>query len=200
MFLAYSTLQKMRYRMITFFFLISLFSGSRGQGPIHSHGPACHTPPQLGLHVLDIAVHGYFAHTLAPSTTATYRSISNCCLEFCARFSVQPLPLDQVSVTRFVAHPSLSGVAFQSIRIYLSGLRFFQDASDLSDPCLSSIPVLEYMYVLWDVCRLPQAVQKQQRLPIISKIYNCCGKPGPRCPYKTNMILPCSGLLAVLGS
>ena len=93
-----------------------------------------------------------------------YRSISNRYLEFCTNFSIQPLPLQRDNITRFVAHLAQSGVAYQSIRRYLSGLRFFQVASGLPDPGLGSIPWLEY--VLRGVRRLPRTTQRHQRLPI----------------------------------
>ena len=76
--------------------------------------------------------------------------------------------MEQGNITCFIAHLAQSGVAYQSICIYLSGLRFFQVASGLSDTCLGSIPILEY--VLRGVCRLPRAAQRQQLLPITPRI------------------------------
>ena len=67
-----------------------------------------------------------------------------------------------------MAHLAQSGVSYQSIRTYLSGLRFFQVASGLPDPHLSSILVLEY--VLRGIRHVPHTIQHHPRLPITSEI------------------------------
>ena len=117
---------------------------------------------------MDLIVHEYFTQSLAPSTATTYRSVANRYIHFCMQYAIPPLPLCQDNVTRFVAHLAQSGVTYQSIRTYLSGLRFFQVANGLADPYLSSIPVLEY--VLRGIRRLPQAVQRNSRLPITPEV------------------------------
>ena len=61
-----------------------------------------------------------------------------------------------------------SGVAYQSIRVYLSGLRFWQIASSLPDPCLASIPVLSY--VLRGIHRTNPGNRRPPRLPITPDI------------------------------
>ena len=134
-------------------FLIPHSPDHQGQGPVSTHGSARHLTPGLGLHAPDLAVHEYFAQALTPSTAATYHLISNHYLEFCTRFIIQPLYLQQDNITNSVAHLAHSGITYQSIRSYFSGVQVFQVASGLPYPCLSSIPILEY--VLRDVYQLP---------------------------------------------
>ena len=119
---------------------------------------------KLGIHLLDIAVCQYFAHSLAPSTAASYRSAANCYIQFCSRFHLTPLPLCQDNVVRFVASLALSGVLHSSIRSYLSRIRFLQ----LAHPCLFSFPQLGY--VLQGIHRLPAPHSHLPRFPITPEI------------------------------
>ena len=128
--------------------------------PGPSHQPAA----ELGIHALDLAVCDYFAGSLAPATTALYCSAANRYLDFCTHLNLPPLPLDQDNVTRFVAYLAQSGMTYQSIRTYLSGIRFLQIANGLPDPHLSTFSTLEY--VLRGIHRLQPANPRQPRRPI----------------------------------
>ena len=47
-------------------------------------------------------------------------------LEFCHRFQLSSFPLKPLNVTCFVVYLAQTGVAYQLIRSYLSGIRFMQ--------------------------------------------------------------------------
>ena len=69
---------------------------------------------------------------------------------------------------RFVVYLAQSGITYQSISCYLSGLRFFQVANGLADPCLLSLPRLQY--VLRGIRRNPALGIQRRRLPITPEI------------------------------
>ena len=118
----------------------------------------------MGLSQLDSTVRGYFRNALTPATLAMYHSAANRYTTFCASLNLPSLPLDQSTLTRFVAHLGQSGLAYQSIRAYLSGIRFLQIASGLPDPHLEDFPLLDY--VLRGIHRVAQPSTRQQRRPI----------------------------------
>ena len=125
----------------------------------------------MGITSLDRAVHGYFEHSLAPSTLSLYRSASTRYRNFCTHFNLPFLPLTQDTLTRFVSYLAQSGLTYQSIRTYLSGIRFLQIASGLPDPHINTFPVLNY--VLRGIHRLPSAAsQRPARRPITLEILN----------------------------
>ena len=127
-------------------------------------GTAGNSPAGLGIHGLDQIVHQYLAGSLAPSTSASYRSAANRYLHFCTHFRLAPLPLQQDTIVRFAAHLASTGVSYQSIRSYLSGLRFLQVSSGFPDPCIGSLPRLEY--VLRGIRRSPLARPRLSRHPL----------------------------------
>ena len=83
---------------------------------------------------MDQIVQQFIAHSLAQSTKASYHSAFNCYLVFCYQFNFPSLPLSQEKVARFVAHLATTGIAYQSIRVYLSTICFLQIFSRLPDP------------------------------------------------------------------
>ena len=117
---------------------------------------------------MDEAVHKYFAQALAPSTTAAYHSVANQYFKFCHQFNLSPLPLHQDSVIRFIAHLAQGGLGYQSLRSYLSALRYLQVSCGFPDPCLTSIPMLEY--VMRGIRRAPRASNRPQRSPVTQEI------------------------------
>ena len=117
---------------------------------------------------MDQLVQRYLTSSIAPSTASTYRSAINHYLSFCSQFRVSPLPLSQITVSRFIAHLAHSGVSHPSIRSYLSGLRFLQVMRGLPDPELSSSPLISYL--LRGIRRLPSTNPRPPRLPITPQI------------------------------
>lgn len=113
---------------------------------------------------MDPSVQQYLAHSLAPATVSTYRSATSRYLRFCTHHGLHPLPLCASTVTRFAAHLADSNMVFGTIKAYLSGIRFFQIRNGLPDPCLGSIPLLNY--VLRGIHRLGPGAPRSPRLPI----------------------------------
>ena len=117
---------------------------------------------------MDEAVHKYFVQALAPSTTAAYHSVANRYFKFCHQFNLSPLPLHQDSVVRFIAHLAQGGLGYQSLRSYLSALRYLQVSRGFPDPCLTSIPMLEY--VMRGIRRAPRVTNRPQRNRVTPEI------------------------------
>ena len=92
-----------------------------------------HPFPQFGLLSSTISV-----SSVAQSTFSCYRSALNRYLDFCHRFQLSSFTLNPLNVTRFVVYLAQTGVAYPSIRSYLSGIRFMQIVQGLPDPCLST--------------------------------------------------------------
>ena len=122
----------------------------------------------MGLHPLDQSVRTYFASSLAPATISSYRSAANRYLAFCTTYSLVPLPLQEGTLARFVAFLADRGLAYPSIRAYLSGLRFLQLAQGLPDPALSTFVGLDY--VLRGVHRMSTNLPRPKRLPITPSV------------------------------
>ena len=93
----------------------------------------------MGIQALDQLVHDYNAHSLALSTLAVYRSVASTFVHFCISIRCTTLPLQQETVLRFVVHLATTGITYQSIITYLSGVRFLQITNGFPDPGLSSL-------------------------------------------------------------
>lgn len=101
---------------------------------------------------------------IAPSTAACYRSATNRYYAFCNTYHLPSFPLTEQTLCRFVTFLTLAGISAQSVRSYLSALRYAQISGGGPDPAYSALSQLHY--VLRGVRRtLPTAV-RPRRLPI----------------------------------
>ena len=67
-------------------------------------------------------------------------------MNFCSRLSViNPFPLTESTLCRFVACLGQEGLKHRTIKSYLSGLRFAQIHQALGNPFLKDMPLLEYV-------------------------------------------------------
>lgn len=108
-----------------------------------------------------------FREALAPSTRRTYASAQGRYLELCKVTARNPVPMDEHSLCVYVAWLRGQGLAHQTIKSYLSAVRYLQIACNLGDPNMATMPRLEYVLKGVKVERarqLPGA--KQMRLPI----------------------------------
>ena len=92
----------------------------------------------------DRAVH-YFAQGIASSTLWTYRSGHDRFLKFCKLSGVEPLPASEVVLGGFIAHLADAGLKHRSIKVYLSGIRYFHVKAGLVDPFRGAMPRLDYI-------------------------------------------------------
>ena len=100
-------------------------------------------------------------------------------LTFCTSFALNPLPLSEPTLCRFVASLYISGLQPGSVRQYLSAIRFSQIAVGGTDPAYSTLSQLHY--VLRGMCRLRPTRARQSRLPItigiLRLLFSCWSSP-----------------------
>ena len=77
---------------------------------------------------MDNQVLSLFASDLATATVTAYRSGLRRFIIFYNQYHHNRFPLDEVTLCRFVAHLDAGNLTTQTIRLYLSALRFYQIA------------------------------------------------------------------------
>ena len=111
----------------------------------------------------------YFRQGLASSTQRTYSSAQKRYLEFCNNHALPPLTVYEHQLCRFVSFLGDQGLAYSSLKGYLSAIRNLQISYNYPDPNISRIPKLEQ--VLRGIKRQnATANTKRERLPITPDI------------------------------
>ena len=85
----------------------------------------------------------YFQHAIANSTQRTYASAQSRYLSFCSQFFLQPIPVNESLLCRFVSFLAMQNISHSSIKGYLSAIRRLQIAQGLPDPLISQMAKLE---------------------------------------------------------
>ena len=142
--------------------------------PEGSHRYTGGTATKLGLEGMDKAISDLFIQGLSPATRAAYKSGWRRYQLFCSQHSLTPLPVSEVQLCAFVAHLSRS-VTAQTIRSYLSAIRFYQIGHNFSDPSIHTMAKLTYL--LKATQKSPPRQRCLRRLPmtsdILSRIHTC---------------------------
>ena len=112
----------------------------------------------------------YFRSGLAPSTHKSYNSAKRRFLCFCNQAQLNPLPISETLLCRYVAHLAEEGLAPRTIKAYLSAIRHLQVSMNLSDPKIGEMPRLEQ--VLKGAKRefAKKNPDKRERLPITPEL------------------------------
>ena len=132
--------------------------------PSSTPGVAATPVPRLALPDLESTVSGYLAQALAPSTLRTYQSGQRRFLRFCTDADLQPLTLSENLLCLFVAHLASQGLVPQTIKAYLSAIRFFHIMAGHGDPFApGALPRLQY--VVRGIKRAPRSPSRP-RLPL----------------------------------
>ena len=101
---------------------------------------------QIAPRKLETTAEFYFSKGIADSTRKSYLSARNRYIKFCKNTSLITLPLTENKLCLFVSHIADSGLKYQTIKCYLSGLRYFQISAGIGDPFNNkSMPRLEYI-------------------------------------------------------
>ena len=139
-------------------------SGTRYDG-----GPPSDISPRLDISSLDRSVREFFSASLAQSTAREYASANRRFLAFCNQYNFQPLPVSETLLCRYVSFLASQSLKYQSIKSYLSAVRYLQISHGLHDPFgAGAFPCLEY--VLKGIIRSPSAPGSRARLPITPAI------------------------------
>lgn len=103
-----------------------------------------------------------------PSTLQAYRSGQRRFSRFCSDARLQPLPLTETLLSLFVSHLAAVGLAHQTIKSYLSAVRYFHISAGYGDPFPpGAFPLLQY--ILRGIKRSPRPPSRP-RLPITPSV------------------------------
>ena len=132
--------------------------------PIAAAGVAHLALPQLDVCQLEDNVSFYLGQALAPSTRQSYKSGQRRFVQFCQEATLQPFPLSEQLLSMFVAYLGKENLSYQTIKSYLSAIRFLSISTGQGDPFRpGAMPVLQY--VLRGIKRMPKS-SPQTRLPV----------------------------------
>ena len=114
------------------------------------------------------SVRAYFNQGLAQSTQRSYAAAMRRFHGFCAQFNVpSPFPVTEHTMCCFAAYLADSGLAPQTVKIYLAAVRNMQLSLGLPDPRdQSSLPRLKRVLAGISRARLTQQCHPRVRLPI----------------------------------
>ena len=121
---------------------------------------------------MEEAVQRYCHGALADSTRRTYQAAITRFTSFCTMFHVvDPFPVSEYILSCFSAYLADQGLAHQSIRTYLAGIRNFQLLLGLPDPRdHSTLPRLRLLLAGVRRTWSQTHTQARRRLPITSTI------------------------------
>lgn len=91
---------------------------------------------------LEQLVRHYLQNALAPSTYRTYSPAYCRYVQFCSRHHYPPFPLSEPILCQYAVMLASSKLKSQTIKSYLSGIRYFQIALGYKDPCIRRPDVL----------------------------------------------------------
>lgn len=109
-------------------------------------------------------------------------------MNFCQGNGLSPFPLSELVLCRFVAHLFEQSLSINTIRLYLSALRFVQISRGGGDPSMTSLPRLHY--VLRGIARSQPKASRPARLPItievLEKLFRAWAAVAPN--YENTML------------
>ena len=130
---------------------------------------------RLDISRLEQHVQHYLQLSLAKSTIRSYASSFRRYSSFCTLSGVQQFPTSESILCQFVAYLGQQQLKHQTIKCYLSSIRYFQIMQSYPDPFVKDMPRLQYVLrgIKYDEARKNQ--QSRQRLPvtmyILQKVY-----------------------------
>lgn len=122
---------------------------------------------------MDGSVQFYLSQSIAPSTRRSYNVGQKRYEQFCNMLGRAPLPVFETQLCQFCAFIADQGLSHQTIKCYLSAIRFHQIFSGLPDPGISNMVRLEQL--LKGIKSVQARLKKNQRprLPITPSILKC---------------------------
>ena len=110
-------------------------------GPALDSGSAA----RLDLSHLEGVLLTLFSAGVAPSTQRAYKSGCKRYLSFCSEAGITPFPASESSLCLFVSKLFVDTLSPQTVKAYLSAVRYSQISLGFGDPRLQSMPRLEYV-------------------------------------------------------
>ena len=117
---------------------------------------------------LDQAVQHYCLLGLAPSTTRVYKAAEKRFSAFCVQYNItQPFPVTELLLCRFVASMAREGLAPNTLKTYLAGIRHVQILRGLPEPSQAGrMPRLKLLQAGVNRERATSGPPARPRLPI----------------------------------
>lgn len=91
-------------------------------------------------------------------------------LDFCTLISTNPYPASESLLSQFVTYLGKQKLKHQTIKCYLSAVRYFQIISHFPDPFIKDMPRLQYVLRGIKSEQARQCQQSRQRLPVTTDI------------------------------
>ncbi len=107
-----------------------------------------------------------FRQGLRPATQKTYNSAKRQSLQFCIEINVDPLPLTEPIMCRYVSYLGNQGLAHKSIKAYLSALRHLAISYKLPNPKISNMAYLHQVFRVIGSEHAKRRPGNRKRLPI----------------------------------
>ena len=131
----------------------------------------------------------YFRSGLAPSTHKSYDSAKRRFLCFCVQAHLNPLPVSESLLCRYVAYLAEEGLAPKTIKLYLSAIRHLQVSMNLSDPKIGEMARLEQVVKGAKREYAKKNPDKRERLPITPELLMQMKQVWSREPKKFDNIM-----------
>ena len=112
----------------------------------------------------------YFRSGLAPSTHKSYDSAKRRFLGFCTKAQLNPLPVSENLLCRYVTFLAEDGLAPKSIKLYLSAVRHLQVSMNFPDPKIGDMAHLEQVVKGAKREHAKKNPDKRERLPITPEL------------------------------
>ena len=123
---------------------------------------------QLDLPTLERS--GFMQASLAPSTQSSYATAHRRYTDFCKKALLQPYPTTESTLCSFVAYLGSTKIKHQTIKCYLSGIRFQHIIRNFTDPFIKDMSKLHYVLRGIKKTQCKEPLSHQKRLPITPHI------------------------------
>lgn len=96
----------------------------------------------MDVHSLDVSLRQYYSAALSDSTKKTYQAAASRYFAFCESFGLPPFPTSESILCYFTTLLGQQGIAYSSIKTYLSGVRQAQLAAGFGELKQEAMPRL----------------------------------------------------------
>lgn len=127
---------------------------------------------QTGLDItrLEQNVEHYLKSALSKNTMRSYTSGFRRYTSFCSLAQIRPFPTSESILCRFVCYLAQQCLKHQSIKCYLSSIRFYQIIQSHPDPFITDMPKLHYVLRGIKSEEAKKDYPQRQRLPVTPSI------------------------------
>jgi len=157
--------------------IINYHQPPTGQLPSIPYSSPTAQPPhpyqtRLDLTILEQNVQFYIQSTLSNNTIHSYNSSNRRFLNFCSQFGIHPYPTSEAILCQFAGFLGRQHLKHQTIKCYLSGIRYFQNMQSYHNPFVYNLTRLHYVLQCIKSEEAKQNCPSHQWLPVTPAIAN----------------------------